>query len=270
MLASAGALPRGAGWTYEHKWDGFRALLWCNDGGRQLYSRNGTDLSGRFPELVDARFAVPSGTLLDGELVVAGADGRPVWKEVRRRTSTRRPEAVAAALERSPALLLVFDAPIVAGEDRCTVPLADRRAQLAQLELPPRCQQVAWHQDGDALWQATREVGLEGVVAKRESSRYRPGVRTRDWVKTKHLQTTTMRVVGVRRTAGRVRAVLVAALDGDPVAWVDRWLPSIEAGSLEVGLPEVDGERVGEGVTVQVRHLATPGLREPMIVAVDR
>jgi hypothetical protein len=54
------------------------------------------------------------------------------------------------------------------------------------------------------------------------------------------------------------------------VAWVDRWVPSIAAGSLEVGLPEGDGDRLGEGVAVQVRHLATSGLREPMIVAVDR
>lgn len=269
MLATAGALPHGEGWTFEHKWDGFRALLWIDGSSVSLWSRTGTDLSASFPELVGQELSVPDGTLLDAELVVVGSDGRPVWKEVRRRTATRRPRAVAAAAERSPATLMVFDAPIIGREDRCRLPLAERRVRLADLELPARMQRVTSHGDGAALWHATAELELEGVVAKRADSRYRPGVRTRDWVKAKHLLTTTMRVAGVRRSAGRVRSVLVADADGDAVSWVDRWLPSIDGGSLGSGLPTGDGEVLGDGVTVHVRHLATPGLREPMIVGVE-
>ena len=71
------ALPRGEHWCYEPKFDGFRGLLWCAPGGLvRLLSRNRKDLSSSFPEIVATGQDLPSGTLIDGEIVIARGDGR--------------------------------------------------------------------------------------------------------------------------------------------------------------------------------------------------
>lgn len=264
MLVSSGDLPAGDGWTYEVKWDGIRTLVWNAAGRPTVWTRHGKPLTEQFPDLQAASDTLPTDTLLDGELITAGDDGRPVFAEVRRRMALRNPSSIAAA---RPATLMVFDAPVVAGEDHCARPLTDRRAALDRLELPAGYRRVAVHDRGSDLLAGTRDVGLEGVVAKSDRSTYRPGTRSSDWIKAKHHDTTALQVVAARRKAGRLDAVLVAHADAEPITWLDNWSSEVTRDQLDVGIPPGDGVVWGDGPIVAVRHLITPGLREAMIVA---
>lgn len=126
MLATASGLPPGAGWSYEVKWDGIRALVWVTRDGVHAVTRHGKPLTEQFPELAAAAGSVPPDTLLDGELVVLGEDARPAFVEVRRRMALRRPHLIAAA---APATLMVFDARS-SGASTCA-PVPSRRGDIA-------------------------------------------------------------------------------------------------------------------------------------------
>lgn len=170
----------------------------------------------------------------------------------------QNPKLIAAA----PAgMLMVFDVPVLGGVDLCGEPLTRRRRRLGELRLQVPYRRVDVHPDGDELLRATLDVGLEGVVAKMNASTYRAGVRSRDWVKVKHHDTTAMHVVAARRKNGRLDAVLAAGVDEKPVAWLDNWAPDISRGELDVGIPPGDGIVWGDGPRIAVRHLITPGLR---------
>jgi bifunctional non-homologous end joining protein LigD len=171
MLARPDRLPRGD-WSYEVKWDGFRAVVATED-GLQVRSRRGWSMAEHLPELA----ALPTGLVLDGELVVLGLDGRPSFPLLNARILRRRAEV--------PVTLMVFDVLRVEGLDAMRLPHADRRALLEALELGgPAWRTPEAFDDGEALLAATAELGLEGVVAKRRGERYRPG--ERGWIKTKN------------------------------------------------------------------------------------
>jgi bifunctional non-homologous end joining protein LigD len=171
MLSRPGALPAGNGWSYEVKWDGFRAIVSTEDGLR-VRSRRGWNMTAALPELRD----LPEGLLLDGELV-AWRDGEPFFPLVCRRLLMG---------DRSVALTFIaFDVIAIAGEDLTQMPHRDRRSRLERLGLSG----PAWaispaFDDGEALWATVSERGLEGVVAKKLTSRYLPG--DRGWVKVKN------------------------------------------------------------------------------------
>jgi bifunctional non-homologous end joining protein LigD len=207
------AAPSGPGWSFEVKWDGVRALaLIRTDGSLALRSRNGVDLSGRYPSIVArslgeavAPFAAPA--ILDGECVLFDADGRPSFKGALRGGAAVR--------------LVVFDVLAWHGRDVRREALAHRRSLVATLDLPALTDGM-WlpstvFDDGDALLVATREQGLEGVMAKRAGSRYECGVRSRDWVKLPHRMLTDVVVVGWVRaeSGGGVASLAVAGPTGE-------------------------------------------------------
>jgi len=169
MLAQP-TLPRGVHWRYEPKLDGFRGLLWHGDGATvQLLSRNVKDLSAWFPEVVQAGNALPSNTLLDGEIVIADDGGCSDFGALQARLGTARRDVARVASQR-PAVLLCFDLLTLAGEDLTSLPLSDRRRRLEHLVggLHPCLQLVM--QTGDrqiAQEWLTILTSVEGVVAKR-------------------------------------------------------------------------------------------------------
>ena len=191
MLASSGGLPDDDGrWAFEPKWDGFRAIVHLN-GRTVVWSRRGTDLTERFPEVAGLAAAVPTDTVLDGELVVLDAAGRPDFEAIRQRGLLGRIEGRAT--------FVAFDVLRFAGRDLIAERFRTRRTALEDLELsgPGCCTTPSDLDDGAALFDATREQGLEGIVAKRLDSPYRPGVRTKLWLKCKHWVTGRFVVGGV-------------------------------------------------------------------------
>src|SRR5215218_5073031 len=165
MLARAGRIPTGRGWTFEPKLDGFRCLV-CTHGDRfRARSRRGWDMTPLLPELAAA---LPPDAQLDGELVALDDDGRPDFHRLSARMlHGRRGVAVT---------LFVFDVLAVEGLPVTSQPYRERRALLEALDVEgPRVRLVATFEDGEGLFMAVSERGLEGVVAKRDRDPYRPG-----------------------------------------------------------------------------------------------
>ncbi|WP_022889463.1 ATP-dependent DNA ligase [Agromyces italicus] len=232
MLATAGALGmlRGEDWVLEWKWDGIRALARVEGDRVRLLSRNGIDITVRYPELYRLPEAVDGDALLDGEIVALDAEGRPDFGVLQQRMGLTKPREIAEAAASVPVRLLLFDVLEAGGTPLVEEPYRVRRARLESLVRPRRGVPVevpapATGDAEDAL-EESRALGLEGLVAKRPGSVYRPGVRSDDWVKLKLTRTQEVVVGGYRRgvgsRAGRIRSLLVGipaerdGADGEP------------------------------------------------------
>lgn len=186
MKATAGSLPVGDDWRYEIKWDGMRLVVSVTDGTVRLTSANGKDATASYPELADLGQAIGVDAVLDGEVVAFDDAGRPDFGRLQQRMHVSNPRQAAERAAAVPVALCLFDLLALDGNDLTGLPLRDRRRLLEDLvDTGPYWQVPAWHDDGQALFDAATERGLEGVVAKRTDSRYVPGGRTREWVKVK-------------------------------------------------------------------------------------
>jgi bifunctional non-homologous end joining protein LigD len=173
MLARSGPLPEGTGWRFEPKLDGYRCLV-CTHGRFRVRSRRGWNMAPRLPELEEA---LPANVQLDGELVAFDADGKPDFH--------RLSEWMLHGRDGISVTYKVFDVLAFDGESTTHEPYRARRQLLEALSFDgARARVVPTFPDGEALFAAVCEWGLEGVVAKRERDVYRPGERL--WVKTKN------------------------------------------------------------------------------------
>jgi bifunctional non-homologous end joining protein LigD len=210
MLATRGThVPTGEEWRHEVKWDGMRVLVDVRGGAARLFSRNENDATVSFPEL--AQLPVED-VLLDGE-VVAFADGLPSFGALAERMHVARVDRARVLAERIPATLLVFDVLRVGDRDLMDEPLSSRREILESLDLnDDRWQTPPTYADGPMLFDATYQQALEGIVSKRLTSRYRPGLRSKDWLKFAHRRRESYVVGGWRLetdSQDRLGAVLV-------------------------------------------------------------
>jgi len=187
MKATAGDLPTGDGWRHEVKWDGMRAVVDVRDGHLRLQSANGKDATASFPELEGLAGALGvRSAVLDGEIVAFDDAGRPSFGRLQQRMHVGDRRAAAARAEVVPTVLVLFDLLELEGSSLVDLPWSERRRLLESLVEPgPHWQVPAAHEDGPALLDAARANGLEGIISKRVDSTYRPGSRTREWVKVK-------------------------------------------------------------------------------------
>jgi bifunctional non-homologous end joining protein LigD len=199
MLARPAPMPAADGWAFEVKFDGMRLQLRCDGRTVCLRSRPGRDCTEEFPEL-----ALIEGTLgrhrvlLDGELVCLAADGSPDFASLRRRLRAPADKARRHA-ERWPVTYLAFDLLHLDGRSTRQLSYERRRELLLELELDGGVRlRTPRHFVGESerVLAATREHGLEGVVAKRLGSLYLPGARSSAWVKHKHRRTESFLVSG--------------------------------------------------------------------------
>lgn len=199
-------------WALDTKLDGERAM-W--DDGR-LISRTGDDITFKFPEVV-ARLALQSDMTLDGEIVAL--DGN--FETVLMRASQTVPAKVAPVVESHPCRFVAFDLPRLGATIGGPVEWVKRRRRLERLaEL--RGLSITPVSYDDSLWHATGEQGMEGVIAKRLNGRYRPGKRSTDWIKFKHLHRVSCVVAGYLPGEGsreHFGAIVLAMLDkNEPVS----------------------------------------------------
>src|SRR5581483_2809299 len=217
MLATlADKLPVGDEWLYEVKWDGYRALGYVRNGEAKLVSRNGNDLTARFPEVAKAlgrAMKSPDG-VVDGEVCALDEQGRPSFS------------AMQQGRAGTPIVYEVFDVLELDGEPVVDRPLTDRRALLEQL-LDRRVTTVQLSgafDDGEALLVAAKEQRLEGVMAKKAASRYAEGRRTRDWLKVKTHGEQEFVIVGYTKGEGRrarsFGSLVLAVNEGGTLRWV--------------------------------------------------
>jgi bifunctional non-homologous end joining protein LigD len=223
-----GRLPVGDSWAYEVKWDGMRVLASTGERFR-LTSRTESDVTVSFPEL--AGLASLSDAVLDGEVVALDAGGSPSFGRLAERMHVRDRRRARALSRTNPVTFMVFDVLRLYGVDVTGRPFDERRRTLERLELPAGATLSPLFTDGLSLLAATAEQGLEGAMAKRRTSRYLPGRRSRDWVKAAHHHTLSVVVGGWRPQTGTTRTV----------------------GALLVGAPDAAGHlrylgRVGSGI----------------------
>ena len=228
MLATSGKLPETGDWAYEIKWDGVRALAYVDGDSLHLESRNLLDITGRYPELVGLPSAVTaSEAILDGEVVAFDEQGKPSFSTLQRRMHVGDPHAVRAHVSATPILYAVFDVLFVDGESLMDRPWTERRAVLEDLVVGgDRWRVPAAHADGAALAAASREQGLEGIVAKRVKSLYVPGRRSADWVKVKNIRRQEVVVggwlPGAGRREGTIGALIVGVYEGDDLRFTGK------------------------------------------------
>jgi bifunctional non-homologous end joining protein LigD len=178
-MGSATAIPDGVDWAFEVKWDGYRTVVHVADGAVRLQSTAGHDVTERWPEFADLPNSVNATTaILDAELIVFDDDGRPRFELVQQ-------SGVGSPRE---AVLQFFDVLQIDGTDVIDLPYEARRRLLEQLVEPsPNWTVPTYRVSGGAeLVAATAAQGLEGVIAKRLDSTYRPGTRSKEWRKIKN------------------------------------------------------------------------------------
>jgi bifunctional non-homologous end joining protein LigD len=207
MKAAIGNLPSDdEGWAYEIKWDGYRTLAFADAGRTRWQSSNLIDVTAKYPELAGFAGSVnaPS-AIIDGELVVLDADGRPDF-ELMQQHATQ-------------VAFYAFDVLSVDGHDTIALPYESRRELLTGLVESGPNWMVPTHRigDGAALVAATVERGLEGVMAKRLGSVYVPGKRTPNWRKVKNRRPVEVIIGGYKPGGGNRESTFGSLLVGVPV-----------------------------------------------------
>jgi len=220
MLATPGELPKkDSDWAFEMKWDGVRAIARIDGGRITLMSRNDKDMTVSYPELRPLGESVgTTQLLLDGEIVTFDEKGRPSFGKLQQRMHVANATAARRLAQTDPAVLLIFDLLHLDGRSLLDVPYRDRRELLTSLDLAGPSWQTppAFDGAGAAAFAASRDQGLEGVVAKRLDSRYVPGRRSPDWVKVKNFRTQEVVVGGWTLGKGRRADTIGALLLGIP------------------------------------------------------
>jgi bifunctional non-homologous end joining protein LigD len=218
MMATLSKLPRDErAWGFEIKWDGVRAIAYCDAGHLRLESRTLREITSQYPEL--RRLAEELGArqvVLDGEVVAFDEEGRPDFQHLQGRMHLASDSAIRRRMVDTPVTYVIFDLLYVDGRLLLDLPYEQRRAELEALGLDgEHWQTPRYHPgDGSALLEATREQGLEGIVAKRLDSRYVPGRRTRAWLKVKNLATQELVIGGWLPGEGRREGTIGALAVG--------------------------------------------------------
>ncbi len=261
MLAVAGPLPADdENWAFEIKWDGIRAILFVEGGRVRAQSRNDLDVTVSFPELADiGKYLGMTTCVIDGEIVALGEDGRPNFSRLQQRmhVSNQREAKRRSALD--PVTFVAFDLLYIDGRSLMDSPYDERRERLESLDLSGdtfTTTESFRDVHGQDVLAATVANGLEGVIAKRRASPYRPGRRHADWTKVKSFRTQEVVVGAWTEGRGERRESLGALLLGIPDDGGLRYVGKVGTGF---------SARARSALLDNLRPLATP--ESPFVAA---
>ena len=251
-------IPDGPEWSYEIKLDGYRLEVVKIDGGVTLYSRRQNVLNEKFPYIAAALKSLPSGTVIDGELVAIGQDGRPNFNLLQNFRSAE-----------NHIVFFAFDLLIHKNREVMTWPLAERRALLSTIIRRNDHVELSAVSDRSAseMLSWVKDQELEGVVAKRSDSVYQPGLRTGLWCKHRVSMGQEFVVGGYTPSNLGVDALVVGYYLGKDLRYVGRvragFVPATRREVYEkikhlktdkcpfVNLPEKETGRWGQGLTAE-------------------
>jgi bifunctional non-homologous end joining protein LigD len=229
MLArSSSKPPNSEGYVYEVKWDGLRALISLDEGQIKIRGRGGMDMTKQFPELLNAEPSLRATSgLFDGEIVCLDADGKPNFRNVIHRMQQKSEAAIQRAKAKYPAVCYLFDCLYLDGRPIINEPLTRRREWLTDAVKAGsayRGSEVV--DDGKAFFEAVKQMGLEGIVAKQRDSTYLPGKRSDAWLKIKTRQTIECAIIGYTQGRGdreaSFGALHLAQTDGSQLKYLGK------------------------------------------------
>ncbi len=205
-----------AGWLFELKWDGYRAIADVRADHTRLYSRNAKSFNERYPAIVADLQSLDASAVLDGEVVVLDRRGIPEFKLLQNFRESGEGTLV----------YFVFDILYLQGYDVRALPLVRRKALLRAV-LPNELAHVRWsdyiEEHGEALFSSARSIDLEGIIAKDGASPYRPGIRGHDWLKVKtHLRQEAVIGGFTEPRGGRkeLGALVLGVYEGDRLIYI--------------------------------------------------
>jgi bifunctional non-homologous end joining protein LigD len=213
MLAeSKNKPPDSEDFIFEVKWDGIRAMISLDEEGIRIRSRSQRDITKYFPELLvpDKAFRASCG-LFDAEIVYLEEGGKPNFKKVVGRLHHNTEQTINHASSKFPVVCYVFDCLYLDGRTLVNEPLTRRHEWLNDVmkkNTPYRISE--WVTEGAELFEATKKLGLEGIIAKEKSSKYYPGKRTASWLKVKVRQTTECLIIGYTEGKGERKSLFGA------------------------------------------------------------
>ena len=258
LLLKTDSLPDDSRWLYELKLDGYRAIAFKRHGTVHLRSRNDNDFDVRYPGVVKALANMPNDTVIDGEVVAFDQDGRPSFNALQNFGSAP-----------APVVYYVFDIMVLAGHNVMREPLEKRRELLEKRVLPKLREPVRYSAPLTAtlpvLIESVKVHGFEGLVAKRCTSAYEPGLRTDAWMKMRVNRGQEFVIGGYTRGTKTFDALIFGYFEGDKLIYVARtrngFTPLTRAQlfkkfkGLEINecpfanLPEARSGRWGQGLT---------------------
>ena len=208
---------------FQVKWDGVRCLAYAYSDGVRLYNRRLNVRTSQYPELTECLSMLPPGTVLDGEIVALGPDGKPSFPRVLRRDLARSNAKTSVLKTSVPIHYMVFDILWHGGTATYGLPLIERLERLNNIPLLP----PAFHVDsvpgqGKALFEAVRAEGLEGIVAKKAQSVYRIGERSPDWQKIKCLRELDGFIGGYIPKPDGMKCILVGVQDENGFLYIGK------------------------------------------------
>ncbi|HWC32423.1 MAG TPA: non-homologous end-joining DNA ligase [Actinomycetota bacterium] len=228
MMAEGGHQPFDhPDWRFEPKLDGVRTLAYVRTDSTKLVSRRGRDQTATYPELANlARWVNALQAVIDAEIVAPEEDGRPSFERLQQRMNLQSKSEIERARKKIPVALFAFDLLWLDGRDLTHVPLEQRRRLLEEIVTESGPVNLTFYTDGKGspLFEAAREQGLEGVIAKRLGTPYLPGRRSKDWRKIKALNEQDCVILGMTPGTGsrspRFGALLVGAYVDGALTWI--------------------------------------------------
>jgi bifunctional non-homologous end joining protein LigD len=260
LLLRTDRLPDdGQRWEYQLKFDGYRAIAFKTAGRVHLRSRNDNDFSVQYSEVVKGLANLPDETVIDGEVIAFGDDGRPSFEILQNYGSSK------AAVH-----YFVFDVMVLAGPDVMHEPLVTRRGLLENEILPMLSEPVRCAGPLDAslpvLVESVKAQGLEGLVAKRLDSRYEAGLRSGAWQKMRVNRGQELVIGGYTIGTSTFDALIFGYYEGERLMYAARtrngFSPAMRGQLFKrfreleinecpfVNLPEARSGRWGAGLTV--------------------
>jgi bifunctional non-homologous end joining protein LigD len=235
MLATAGKLPLDdTGWAYEIKWDGVRAITFVDGGRVRMQSRNDNELSHSFPEFREiGEFLGTRRCVIDGEIIVLGDHGVPDFGRLQQRLHLSAAGAIRRRSEEFPGTYVAFDLLYLDGRSLVDLSYDQRREQLESLNLSGNSFTTAdsfRDAKGADVLKASRQAGLEGVVAKRRDAPYLQGKRGDAWIKVKNERTQEVVIGGWTEGSGNRTGSIGALLLGIPVQGGLRYVGKVGTG----------------------------------------
>jgi bifunctional non-homologous end joining protein LigD len=264
MLASGGYEPFDRqGWWFEPKFDGVRTLLYLVGEEVRLISRSGRDQSASYPELSRVyRRINATNAVVDGEIVATNEQGQTSFELLQQRINLSSVSEIERAMKKIPVEMVAFDLLWLDGEDLTALPLSERRARLEEVVMEDKgIRLIYWIPDeGTRFHQAAQELGLEGIIAKKASSRYFPGRRSEEWRKIKILKRQDCVILGFtpgqRGRSSSFGALLLGAYrDGELI-----WTGQVGTGFTDRMLSDLLGKL--RGLETDKPPISDPGLRK--------